>query len=161
MQQSLCAFTYLCTHSYVSYSICFTTLFSFLGILHPGGLWRSSKGSQCSGPDIQLQTTLSSSIFCARDPDAALNAGHRRLLTKLGERGVLCACLKEVHAIKNSLPSCQCIAIKNSWAGLLSAFSRAQVDSLFVPLPCHNSPFTASLCWLLCASAITEAKSAS
>lgn len=52
-------------------------------------------------------------------------------------------CLKEVHAIKNSLPSCQCIAIKNSWAGLLSAFSRVQVDSPFVPLSCHNSPITA------------------
>ncbi len=33
---------------------------------------------------------FSSSIFCARDPDAALNAGHHRLLTKLGERGGFC-----------------------------------------------------------------------
>lgn len=108
-----------------------------------------------------IPVPLSSSIFCAGDPDVALNAGHRRLLTKLGERGVLCVCLKEEHVIKNSLPSCQCIAIKNSWAGLLPAFSHVKVDSLFVPLSCHNSPFTAALCWLLCASAITEAKSAS
>lgn len=114
-----------------------------------------------SGLDIQLQTPLSPSAFCSGDPDVALNAGHCRLLTKLGERGVLWACLKEVHTIKNSLPSCQCIAIKNSWAGLLPAFSHVKVDSLIVRRSCHNSPFTATLCWLLCASTITEAKSAS
>lgn len=104
---------------------------------------------------------LSSSIFCARDPDTALNAGQCRLLTKLVREGGCFVCLKEVHAIKNSPPCCQCITIKNSWAGLLSAFSHVQVDSFFVPLSCHNSPFTATLCCLLCEGTITEAKSAS
>ena len=123
-------------------------------MVHPGGLWH---------PAADGAVPFCSSIFCAGDPDAALNAGHHRLLTKLGERGGgFCVVrLKDVHAIKNSLPSCQCIAIKNSWAGLLSAFTHVQVDSLFVPLSCHNSPFTAALCCLLCASAIREAKSAS
>lgn len=103
---------------------------------------------------------LSSSVLCARDPDTALNAGQCRLLTKLGERGggsgvVGGGCfvqLKEVHAIKNSLPSCQCVTIKNSWAGLLSAFSHVQVDSLFCAavvsqLPLLLPPFVApALC---------------
>lgn len=101
----------------------FTTLFSFLflvlfilevcgGLVGKSSLWTEH-------PAADNPVPFSSSIFCARDPDAALNAGHHRLLTELGEKGgvVLCVCLKEAHAIKNSLPSCQCNAIKNSWAG--------------------------------------------
>lgn len=93
--------------------------------------------------------------------DTILNAGHHRLPTKRGERGVLCVRLKEVHMVKNSLPSCQYVVFKNSWAGLLPAFSHVKVDSFFVPLSCPNSSFTATLCWRLCASAIVEAKLAS
>lgn len=137
-------------------------IYFFLCILQPGNLGKSSRGFQALDWPSSCKKLLSSSVFCARDPDTALNAGQCRLLTKLGERGGGCfVCLKEVHAIKNSLPSCQCITIKNSWAGLLSAFSHVQVDSFFVPPSCHNSPFTATLCCLLCAGAIAEAKSAS
>lgn len=133
----------------------------FLCIPQPGNLGKSIRGFQALD---WTSWPLTSSVLCARDPDTALNAGQCRLLTKLGETqgGWGCfVCLKEVHTIKNSLPCCQCITIKNSWAGLLSAFSHVQVDSFFVPLSCHNSPFTAALCCLLCAAAITEAKSAS
>lgn len=52
--------------------------------------------------------------------------------------------LKDVHAIKNSLPSCQCIAIKNSWAGLLSAFTYKLILSLccyLVTTPPLRPPF--------------------
>lgn len=126
-----------------------------------GGLAGNSR-VYSGDPAVDIRPPLGSSVLCAGDPDAALNAGHRRLLTKLGEReGFLCARLKEVHAIKNSLPSCQCVAIKNSWAGLLPAFSHVKVDSPIVPLSCHNSPFTGALCRRLCAGAITDAKSAS
>lgn len=105
-----------------------------MGGLRVRGLEWSS--SSCNSP--------LTGIFCAGDPDAALNAGHRRLLTKLCEKGVLCACLKgAMRTVKNSLPACQCSAIKNSWAGLLPPFSHVKVDSLIVPLSCPNSSFTA------------------
>lgn len=143
-------------HTFVGWlSNSFSTFFFSVSLRRSSG-WFWTGHQAADTPEAH-----SSSSFCARDPDAALNAGHCRLLTKLGERGVLCVRLKAVHAIKNSLPSCQCIAIKNSWAGLLPAFSHVKVDSLFVPLSCHNSPFTAAFCWLHCASAIMEAKSAS
>lgn len=130
--------------------------------------WRSTlvwQGIPHSGLDVQLQTTpdpsLSHHLLC-RGPWRSLECRSPQVTDKARWKGgFVCACLKEVHAIKNSPSSCQCIAIKNSWAGLLSAFSHVRVDSPFVPLSCHNSPFTATLCWLLCASAITEAKSAS
>ena len=51
---------------------------SFLDMVHPGGLWH---------PAADSAVPLRSSIFCVGDPDAALNAGHRRLLTKLGKKG--------------------------------------------------------------------------
>lgn len=115
---------------------------------NPGGLW-------CLD-----WTSLYPASFVQGTLTQALNAGHRRLLTKLRERGGFCV-WKQCTRLKIACPSCQCIAIKNSWAGLLPAFSHVKVDSLFVPLSCHNSPFTAALCWPHCASAITEAKSAS
>lgn len=144
-------------------------IYFFLCILQPGILGKSSQGIPGLDWSSSCKQSLSSRVFCAGDPDTALNAGQCRLLTKLGDRaggvgvgvGGCFVCLKDVHAIKNSLPSCQCITIKNSWAGLLSAFSHVQVDSFFVPPSCPNSPFTAPLCCPLCAGAIAEAKSAS
>lgn len=86
-------FTCLCTHSYVNYCYCFLTLFLLSLLANAGGPRWSGTGFHT--PDWtfscrQPRTPLSPTIFCAGDPDAALNAGHRRLLTKLGERGVLC-----------------------------------------------------------------------
>lgn len=132
---------HLCTRSYVNL-FCYTVFLS---------AFSASCGFevvQCripgSGLDIQLQTaTLFQHLLCEA-PWHSLECRSLQVTDKAQwKRGGCFVCLKEVHAIKNSLPSCQCIAIKNSWAGLLSAFSRVQVDSPFVPLSCHNSPITA------------------
>lgn len=102
-----------------------------MGGLRVRGLEWSS--SSCNSP---LTGT-----FCAGDPDAALNTGHSRLLTKLCERGVLCACLKgATRTVKISLPS---VNAAPGWAKLLPPFSHVKVDSLIVPLSCPNSSFTA------------------
>ena len=78
----------------VSYCNSFTALFSFLRILEVCGVWIGLPCTPLSAPASFVQGTLTQ----------ALNAGHRRLLTKLRERGGGFVCVKAVHAIKNSLP---------------------------------------------------------
>lgn len=121
----------------VTNSVCFyMSLYTFL--CHPLLLFYSSvilsryfaSSSSLAGGDSRLWSgypaadnpvPLSPTIFCARDPDAALNAGHRRLLTKLGERGggggVSCGRMKEAHVIKNSGPPVNASPLKTAGPG--------------------------------------------
>lgn len=79
----------LCAHSYVCLFSFFSCVFCNLEI------WKkSSRGFQALGWSSSCKQPLSSSVFCAGDPDTALNAGQCRLPTKPGERGgggALCA----------------------------------------------------------------------
>lgn len=85
-------------------------LYSFLDMVHPGGLWH---------PAADNAVPLCSSIFCAGDPDAALNAGHHRLLTKLGERGGgFCVCAwKTCTRLKIACPPVNASPLKTAGPG--------------------------------------------